>query len=120
LLKHLKQRNNMGMWEILEEGRGEYDRDFGMRGGNPMEEAYREGCRYGYEKAMREIQGGEMGYRNSGGSRGGSYSGGSDMGERRMPGYFPEYPVYSERRGSQPYGDDMGERRRRRANGEFM
>ena len=31
----------MGMWEILEEGRGEYDRDFGMRGGNPMEEAYR-------------------------------------------------------------------------------
>ena len=37
----------MGMWEILEEGRGEYDRDFGMRGGNPMEEAYREGCRHG-------------------------------------------------------------------------
>ena len=29
----------MGMWEILEEGRGEYDRDFGMRSGNPMEEA---------------------------------------------------------------------------------
>ena len=85
----------MGMWEILEEGRGEYDRDFGMRGGNPMEEAYREGCRYGYEKAMREMQGGEMGYRNSGGSRGGSYSGGSDMGERRMPGYFPEYTVHS-------------------------
>ena len=104
----------------MEEGRGEYDRDFGMRGGNPMEEAYIEGCRHGYEKAMREMQGGEMGYRNSGGSRGGSYSGGSDMGERRMPGYFPEYPVYSERRGSQPYGDDMGERRRRRANGEFM
>lgn len=61
----------MGMWEILEEGRGEYDRDFGMRGGNPMEEAYREGCRHGYERAMREMQGGEMGYRNSGGSRGG-------------------------------------------------
>ena len=51
----------MGMWEILEEGRGEYDRDFGMRGSNPMEEAYREGCRYGYEKAMREMQGGEYG-----------------------------------------------------------
>ena len=33
----------MGMWEILEEGRGEYDRDFGMRSGNPMEEAYKEG-----------------------------------------------------------------------------
>ena len=27
----------MGMWEILEEGRGEYDRGFGMRGGNPMD-----------------------------------------------------------------------------------
>lgn len=79
----------MGMWEILEEGRGEYDRDFGMRSGNPMEEAYKEGFRHGYEKAMREMQGGEIGYRNSGGSRGGSYSGGSDMSERRsrlLPG----------------------------------
>lgn len=47
----------MGMWEILEEGRGEYDRDFGMRGGNPMEEAYREGCRHSYERAMRETLG---------------------------------------------------------------
>ena len=98
----------MGMWEILEEGRGEYDRDFGMRSGNPMEEAYKEGFRHGYEKAMREMQGG------------GSYSGGSDMSERRMPGYFPEYPIYSERRSAQPYGEDMSERRRRRANGEFM
>ena len=42
------------------------------------------------------------------------------MSERRMPGYFPEYPIYSERRSAQPYGEDMSERRRRRANGEFM
>lgn len=110
----------MGMWEILEEGRGEYDRDFGMKSGNPMEEAYKEGFRHGYEKAMREMQGGEISYRNSGGSRGGSYSGGSDMSERRMPGYFPEYPIYRERRSAQPYGEDMSERRRRRANEEFM
>ena len=42
------------------------------------------------------------------------------MSERRMPGYFPGYPIYSERRSAQPYGEDMSERRRRRANGEFM
>ena len=71
-----------------------------------LEEAYREGCRHGYEKAMREMHGG-MGFRGEGGyNGGGSYS---DMGERRMPGYFPEYPRM----------DEMGERRRRRANGEF-
>ena len=72
------------MWTILEEGRDDYGRGFGMRGGSELEEAYREG---GY-------------------NGGGSYS---DMGERRMPGYFPEYPRM----------DEMGERRRRRANGEF-
>ena len=108
----------MGMWRILDEGRDDYERSFGMRD-DDVEEAYKEGCRHVYEKAMRKMQGGEMGYRNGGGSRSGGYSG-SDMGERRMPGYFPEYPVYNERRDSQPYGDDMGERRRRRANGEFM
>ena len=80
----------MGMWEILEEGRDDYGRGFGMRG-DEVEEAYKEGCRHGYEKAMREIHG-DMGFR-----------------ERRYPGYFPEYPRM----------DDMGERRRRRANGEF-
>ena len=109
----------MGMWEILEEGRGEYEHVLGMRRGYPMEEAYKEGFRHGYEKAIREMQGGEMGFRNYGGSRSGGYSG-SDMSERRMPGYFPEYPIYSERRSAQPYGEDMSERRRRRANGEFM
>ena len=34
----------MGMWTIREEHDG-YDRDFGMRGRNEVEEAYREGCR---------------------------------------------------------------------------
>ena len=52
---------------------------------------------------MREIHG-DMGFRDGGRN----YSG-SGMGERRYPGYFPEYPRM----------DDMGERRRRRANGEF-
>ncbi|RGQ78283.1 hypothetical protein [Phocaeicola dorei] len=92
----------MGMWEILEEGRDDYGRGFGMRG-DEVEEAYKEGCRHGYEKAMREIHG-DMGSRDGGRN----YSG-SGMGERRYPGYFPEYPRM----------DDMGERRRRRANGEF-
>lgn len=97
----------MGMWTIMEEGRDDYGRGFGMReGGSEVETAYREGCRYGYEKAMREMQVG-MGFRdNSGyGSRG------YGMGERRMT-YEPMY------REMPPY-DDMGERRRRRANGEF-
>ena len=51
----------MGMWEILEEGRDDYGRGFGMRG-DEVEEAYKEGCRKGYEKAMREMRG-EMGFR---------------------------------------------------------
>ena len=38
----------MGMWEILEEGRDDYGRGFGMRG-DEVEEAYKEGCRHGYE-----------------------------------------------------------------------
>ena len=50
------------MWTILEEGRDDYGRGFGMRGGSELEEAYREGCRHGYEKAMREMHGG-MGFR---------------------------------------------------------
>lgn len=45
----------MGMWEILEEGRDDYGRGFGMRG-DEVEEAYKEGCRHGYEKAMREVR----------------------------------------------------------------
>ena len=49
----------MGMWEILEEGRDDYGRGFGMRG-DEVEEAYKEGCRHGYEKAMREIHGDEV------------------------------------------------------------
>lgn len=86
--------------------RDDYGRGFGMRG-DEVEEAYKEGCRKGYEKAMREMRG-EMGFRDGGRS----YSGGgssSGMDERRYPGYFPEYPRM----------DEMGERRRRRSNGEF-
>ena len=58
------------MWTILEEGRDDYGRGFGMRGGSELEEAYREGCRHGYEKAMREMHGG-MGFRGEGGYNGG-------------------------------------------------
>ena len=32
----------MGMWSILEEGRDDYGRGFGMRDGGEIEEAYRD------------------------------------------------------------------------------
>ena len=54
----------MGMWSILEEGRDDYGRGFGMRDGGEIEEAYREGCRHGKEKAMNEMRGG-MGFPES-------------------------------------------------------
>ena len=94
-------------WTIMEEGRDDYGRDFGMRGGEAEEayrQGYKEGCRHGYEKAMMESRA-SMGYRDNGGQ--GGYGGGSYG--NRMPGYLPE----------DPWMDDMGERRRRRSNGQF-
>ena len=85
----------MGMWSILEEGRG-YE-GFNERGGRELEMAYKEGCEHGFRG-------------NNGGSYGGgNYGGGSSSGmnNRYAPGYPPSYY------------DEMGERRRRRANGEF-
>lgn len=104
----------MGYWEILE-NRDEYSRGSAMK--DEVEEAYREGCRHGYEKAMREAKGG-MGFRDGGGYGYGNRGGeGSGMGERRMmPPYYPESPMGFR----DPYmDDDMGERRRRRSNGRF-
>lgn len=100
----------MGMWTIMEEGREDYGRGFGMRDGGELEEAYREGCRHGYEKAMREARG--MGFRE-----GESYGnrGGYGMGERRMMPGYPD-PMYRE---MPPY-DEMGERRRRDSRGRYM
>lgn len=91
------------MWTILEEGRDDYsNHDLGMRESSEVERAYKEGCRHGYEKAMREMQDSEMGERNRA-YRINSY----DMGERRMPGYLPE-SYY-----------DMGDRSHRRSNGQY-
>lgn len=84
------------------------------------EEAYKKGCRHGYEKAMREVRG-DMGYRDNYVSReDGSYGrrdyGRDGMsGERRFPGYMPESPYM----GYRDY-DEMGERRRRDSRGRFM
>ena len=98
------------MWTIMEEGRDDYGRGFGMReGGSDVEMAYREGCKHGYHKAMEEMQGG-MGFR---GDEGYGDRGGYGMGERRMTGYTE--PMYRE---MPPY-DEMGMRRRRRANGKW-
>ena len=92
----------MSMWTIMEEGRDDYGRGFGMRdGGSEAEMAYREGCRHGYRKAMEEMQGG-MGFREGGYGRGTS-----NMVERF------DYPSY-------PYMDEMGERRRRDSRGRYM
>lgn len=73
---------------------------FGMRE-DEVERAYREGCKRGYEKARQEMTGERGGY---------------GYGERRMPPYYPEYPMGM--RGGD-YGEDMGERRRRRSNGQW-
>lgn len=67
----------MGMWKIMEEGRDDYGRDYSTRESDEAERAYKEGCRHGYEKAMRELQGSEASERSS------AYrSDGYDMGER--------------------------------------
>lgn len=96
------------MWEILE-NRDDYGRGLGMR--DETEEAYREGCRHGYEKAVEEMRGGfgqRGGYSGSGGY-------GNRMGERRMA-MFPDSPAFRE---MPPY-DEFGERRYRDARGRFI
>lgn len=98
----------MGMWSIFEEGREDYGRDMGFRGTDPEEEAYKEGCRHGYMKAMKEMRG-DMGERGGRVGYRGGYGNDGSYGERRFPGYMPE----------SPYLDEMGERRRRRVNGQF-
>lgn len=84
------------------------DDGFGMRD-DELREAYMEGCRRGYEKAMSEMRRG-MGFRE----------GGPAMGERGDFPYGPDYPAMGFR-DEQPVRDDtaMGERRRRRSNGQW-
>ena len=101
----------MGAWSIIEEGREDYGRDMGFRS-YEEEEAYKRGCRHGYEKAMREIHE-EMGYREGYGRR--DYGRDGMSGERRFPGYMPESPYM----GYRDY-DEIGERRRRDSRGRFM
>lgn len=110
----------MGAWSIIEEGRDGYGSDMAFRSMEERE-AYKEGCRHGYEKAMREVHG-EMGYRDDYGMRGGSSygmrdygRGGGMSGERRFPGYMPESPYMGYRD-----DDEMGERRRRDSRGRYM
>lgn len=111
----------MSMWTILEEGRDEYGRDMGFRS-YEEEEAFKMGCKHGYEKAMKMMHG-SMGYRDDyGRSEYGNHDYGRDMqggmsNERRFPGYFPEGPYMGMGyRG----GDDMDERRRRDSRGRYM
>ena len=118
------------MWSILEEGRDDYGRDMGFRS-YEEEEAFKMGCKHGYEKAMKEMHG-SMGYREDyihrGGYGGGDNYGNRDYGrgmrgdgmsgERRFPGYFPEDPYI--RMGYRGDDDEMDERRRRDSRGRYM
>ena len=92
----------MNYWEIREDFD---DYGLGMRS-EEAERAYREGCRYGYEKAMKEIR-----------ERMGGRDDYQDMGERFVPPYRPGRPLMF--RDEPPY-DDMGERRRRDSRGRYM
>ena len=100
----------MGAWSIIEEGRDEYGH-MGFREEAEME-AYKRGCRHGYEKAMREIHG-DMGRRATYGER--DYDDYGGMSERRRYGRMGE-PPYSSWRDD----DMMGERRRRDSRGRYM
>lgn len=85
------------------------DYDMGFRS-QAEENAFKEGCRHGYEKAMKEVHG-EMGYRDNYGAPQGQ----SMTGERRFPGYFPDGPYMGYRE-----KDEMDERRRRDSRGRYM
>ena len=116
----------MGMWSILEEGRDNYGRGMSFR--SMEEEAFKMGCKHGYEKAMREMHG-SMGYRDDYG-HGRDYGSGSYgnrdyanqldgmSNERRFPGYFPEGPYMG--MGFRGGDDMMDERRRRDSRGRYM
>ena len=89
--------------------------DFGMR--NETEEAYKEGCKHGFMKALKKLK--ELGYRIP------SELKMHEMGERRMD---PEETDYDEEMGmrdgysysqGQRGSEGMGERRRRRSNGQW-
>lgn len=85
----------MRMWEIRE-GYGRKEKD-------ELEEAYEQGCKDGYEKAMEE-----MNHRGSYGQRGDYGERGNSYGNRQ--GMRDGYHDYSE----------MGERRRRDSMGRYM
>lgn len=85
------------------------DYDMGFRS-QAEENAFKEGCRHGYEKAMKEVHG-EMGYRDNYGAPQGQ----GMASERRFPGYFPEGPYMGYRE-----KDEMDERRRRDSHGRYM
>lgn len=109
----------MSSWEILEQGHNGYDdygrmpeeygrerygREMGMRG-DEAEQAYKEGCHHGYEKAMKKVKEmlhGSIDERTEYGDWSGESYG--RTGERRPMGM--------------PEPGEMGERRRR-SNGRF-
>ncbi len=88
---------------------------FGMR--EEAEEAYKEGCKHGFMKALKKLK--ELGYRIPQELKN------QEMGERMMQREDEDYDDDMGMRGGYSYsqgqrgGDGMGERRRRRSNGQW-
>lgn len=101
--------------KLIHEIDDEQERGFGLR--DEAEEAYEEGCRHGFEKAVKKLK--KLGYRVPPELMQG-------MGERNLPrensmddeedGDMGMRGGYGQRDGS----DGMGQRRRRRSDGRYM
>lgn len=103
--------------KLIHEIDDEQEGGFGLR--DEVEEAYEEGCRHGFEKALKKLK--KLGYRVPPELTQGMAErmmqrdmsmddDDDDMGERG--GYGQRGGGYS--------GEGMGERRRRRSNGQYM
>lgn len=103
--------------KLIHEIDDEQEGGFGLR--DEVEEAYEEGCRHGFEKALKKLK--KLGYRVPPELTQG-------MGERTMPrdmGVDDEDDDMGERgdygqRGRGYSGEGMGERHRRRSDGRYM
>lgn len=103
--------------KLIHEIDDEQEVGFGQR--DEAEEAYAEGCRHGYQKALKKLK--QLGYRVPPELAQG-------MGERMMQREVPmddDDDDMGERgggygqRGEDYSGSDMGQRRRRRSNGQY-
>lgn len=100
--------------KLIHEIDDEQERGFGLR--DEAEEAYEEGCRHGFEKAVKKLK--KLGYRVPPELMQG-------MGERNLPRENSMDDEEDDDMGMRGYGqrdgsDGMGQRRRRRSDGRYM